>query len=470
MLYEGLQRLRVMNIGVTFHLIFHTSILNFEENDLEKTAEEIPYLWYFPRDVYYELQLLQSSKIYGEKCRRILQLWKKRGGEQKGMRLGVFLEDFYHEQTNLTGLASSREEKFIFVFGSQLKLKEFLIYTPDRSNYYVYFHNRWSCEGDSYGSDIWPMAEARKMIAYLDCTRKRKKMEQSVDSQEVNVGDCIEIRNKDVIRTGKLKRFGGGRNSGGEGIIFGIEGNDRIAIKIFKKKVSDNKMKKINYLMGLRNRMENAALPEALVYLNGEVIGMAMRKVEGRPLYRSFEECADTVDQVVENLALTLLELNLSHILVADLAADNLLLAHNRRQVYLIDTDSFQYAYYEAGVGMKTEYRHRELKLGDGSHLYEYRHQDFAFSVLMFKFLVSGEYEPLYQYSEEKEEWSWDQDSFPYEGDEQQVSKKIRNKTLREGWWNLPGAFREAFIDVFGFKRDYSIGAWLYLCNRYFGR
>ena len=85
MLYNELKKLYYANMNVQFKLVFHTSLLNFPKDMLNCIAGEIPYQWIFPANVFYELELLKKSKLFGGKAEYVLALAKnKKAFQQNG--------------------------------------------------------------------------------------------------------------------------------------------------------------------------------------------------------------------------------------------------------------------------------------------------------------------------------------------------------------------------------------------------
>ena len=78
MLYDELKKLSYMRPNDMYYLVFHTSILNFSQIMLDKIANELPYEWLLPENVFYELTLLKRSKLFGKKAEQILDLAKKK--------------------------------------------------------------------------------------------------------------------------------------------------------------------------------------------------------------------------------------------------------------------------------------------------------------------------------------------------------------------------------------------------------
>lgn len=477
MLYDELKKLSYMRPNGEYYLVFHTSILNFSQIMLDKIANELPYEWLLPENVFYELTLLKRSKLFGKKAEQILDLAKKKHAFDTNGNpiLCCNLEDFYAPQNEITKFAErytslllfSANANYIFIFGNQLKLKEFLTYIADRKNYFVFFHNRWSQNGYSSEDTITDVATAKNWISLLDCERlaknviEKKRILKKIDSEAL-----ITARNAD---DGFLRyyRMSEDVNSGGEGWIFTATGDPNMILKLYKEKLSANHLRKIKHLIKIStmNHLETylkyVMFPRELLYVEDEPVGIGITKVRGCSLTDAIVDPDAEVDlvKVIKDLALTLLELNLCYIQVADLDMDNLMLDIHGN-VYLIDTDSFQYMHYGSGVLIRPDYRHKDL-VNKNTILYLPMHQDFAFCVLLFKLLVCGTSSPLYQKAaieaaEQKQLFWGGGFEFPYV--ENASENTNVNQYHHRRWKDLPNQFQRAFTEAFHFRRTFSIG------------
>jgi len=463
MLYEQLRIWRVLHPKEECVLVFHTSALVLPESDLEQVAEKLPCQWVFPQNVYHEIAMLKRSESFGRRAARILELSRMR----KGVILLSNLEDFYGSQKHLR-IQNYIHCRKIFVFGNQLKMKEFLEQVPDRDDFWIYYHNRWSHSGYDANDRIVTLQQARDWLGLLDCVKKQKPM--GTESAVPAVKRVTEVDAADA--GGKVcahYHVGEKRGSGGEADIYETCEDPDILLKIYRHPISGNRLKKLQLLTGFmslekrKRRLPYVRLPLFLLYSQGIPVGIAIEKVEGRSLEdKMSDEALDPVD-LLQKLALSLLELNLMGLVAVDLAEANLMLDEQNR-LYLVDTDSFQVGYYGAGVYIREQYMHRELVGKKGNILYDFRYQDFSFAVLAFKLLVCGSFSPLYQEgayeASEAGRLFWGGEfEFPYElpGEPQ---KKV-NDTCRLAWETMPLILRKAFAEEFRFEREYSIGHWL---------
>lgn len=465
MLCEQLKIWQVLHPEEKCILIFHTSALTLSEGDLEQVAKELPYQWVFPENVYHEIAMLKESNIFGRQADRILKLSRM----SRGVVMYSNLEDFYGSQKYLR-IRSFMDYKKIFVFGSQLKMKEFLEKVPEKDDFLIYYHNRWSHFRYDANDTVTTVRQAKKWIGLLDCVKKQKYM-----GTATSVNTIKNIKEVDALDSnGNVKahyHVGDKLGSGGEADIYEACENPCILLKIYRYPISGNRLKKLQILTGYippakrKSKMPYVKLPLFLLYSGGVPVGIAMEKVTGKSLEDQMaDESLDPV-ALLQELALKLLELNLLHLVVVDLAEPNLMLDSQNR-LYLVDTDSFQAGYYGSGVYIREQYMHRELVGKKGCVLYDFRYQDFAFAVLAFKLLVCGSFSPLYQAgayeaSEEGKLFWGGEFEFPYvlPGETQ---KKV-NETCREAWEMMPLVLKKAFVEEFHFEREYSIGHWLKL-------
>lgn len=467
MLYNELKKFYWLNPDENAMLIFHTSILNFPDEMLEKIAEEIPWQWVFPGNVYYELQILKKSGMFGEKAEKALRLGKRR----KAIYTRDNLEDFYDSQEALSDFCSSKTEKMIFVFGDQLKLKEFLKHIPEKENYYVFFHNRWTHTQYASGDLIAAVKSAKRWRNLLDCESHIKAIRDR-GMEKIRADDMKKVTAKsssgEVIgEYEKAERVG----EGGESRVYKTLENEDLVLKILKEYPSSNHLRKLEYLTLFRKEakgkgLERVELPESLLYSGGEPVGIAVKRVRGNSLTDAMVDPDITFDvvEVLQDLALAMLELNLCHMQIVDLDGDNIVLDENKK-IHLIDTDSFQLMHYGAGVRMRPHYMHKELVGKQGNFIIDPRHQDFAFGVFMFKLLVCGTYSPLFQKATldaaAENRLFWGGYEFPYkvtDFDEMEV-----NAVCLEKWKGMPELLRSAFAEAFTFRRDYSIGYWMHI-------
>lgn len=477
MLYDELEKLGYMKPNERYYLVFHTSILNFSQIMLDKIANELPYKWLLPENIFYELTLLKRSKMFGKKAEQVLNLAKKKDAfnADGSPRLCCNLEDFYAPQNEIAQLAerytslwlSAPNVNYIFIFGSQLKLKEFLTYAADKKNYFVFFHNRWSQDGYSSEDSITSVATAKNWISLLDCERFAKNViEEKRILKKLDTEAMLTARNAD---DGFLRYYHMSEdiNSGGEGRLFTAAEDQNVLLKLYKEKLSVNHLKKLKHLIKfntmnhLDTYLQYVIFPRELLYMGDEAVGIGIAKVMGLSLTDAIVDSDVEVNlvKVIRNLAVTLLELNLCHIQVADLDTDNLMF-DRQSNVYLIDTDSFQYMHYSSGILLRPDYRHKEL-VNKNTILYLPKYQDFAFCVLLFKLLVCGTYSPLYQkaaieFSEQKQLFWGCGFDFPYVENAKENSNVNPFHQLR--WQNLPEKFQCAFSDAFHFRRAFSIG------------
>ncbi|XCP85338.1 hypothetical protein ABXS75_00565 [Roseburia hominis] len=467
MLYDELKKFYLLNPDENGMLVFHTSILNFPDEMLEKIVEEIPWKWVFPENVYYELQFLRKSSVFGKKVGLVFRLGKKR----KAVYIEGNLEEFYYSQAPLTALGTSKTVRLIFIFGDQLKLKEFLKNVSEKENYYVFFHNRW--EHTQYSSDecIASVKVARQWLRLLDCVGHVKTIRngarEKIKIDSVQKVTSKGIGGKEIAEYSKAECVG----EGGESKVYGISEQEDIVLKIFKEYPSSNHLKKMEYLMLLQQGAkfrgrEQVELPKGLLYNGGKLVGIAVKRISGNSLTDAMVDTSIEFDiaEVLQDLALVMLELNLCHMLVVDLDGDNIILDKNKK-MHLIDTDSFQLMHYGAGVCMRPHYMHKELVGKQGNFMIEPRYQDFAFGVLMFKLLVCGTYSPLFQKAAldaaSENRLFWGTYEFPYKVAEYEEMEV--NAICLEKWKGVPVILQKAFVEAFTFKKDFSIGYWMHI-------
>lgn len=459
MIYEGIQKWCWRNPRKRYHLIFHTSACNFAIEDLKKLFDlDLP--WYLPKNVYYEIKEL--SHYRNEK--QFFNLWKEKGRKV----LKSNLEDFYGEQTNLGGFSETKTEPLIFVFGSKLKLQEFLECTETKSNYYVYFHTHDQVEigqMEDPSAVVVPIGEAKKNLSFLN----RLESFNLVHTKKDEKIPARRMKGKEL--TGKKDQckyvVGERYESGGESCIYEHAKDRGQLLKIFKYEISTEKEMKLQMLMLTRKVAPYMEVPLDILEYENRKVGILLRKVEGKTLKDVYLEDDLTIREklrIMQKVLRGLLEMNMYDAICVDLALQNIMLDQEGKVVF-VDTDSFQIMDYSSESLGRMEYQHpkyvRSQKEGKRSW-YEPLYQNFAFSVLLFKFLVTGTRNPLSQNGTEElgEELIWGGDfSFPYTVEEMKLG--VVNEACMWNWELLPEKLKEAFVSIFQFQREASLGYWI---------
>lgn len=153
---------------------------------------------------------------------------------------------------------------------------------------------------------------------------------------------------------------------GGEGKIYRTYGN--LLVKIYSDEERRYEtVKKLQRLIDLDLRNKYIVWPKDLVYNKNEFVGYVMEEVvdaKGLDMYRIYSflnlSYKDRFDVCIKLLKL-IDYLHEREILVGDLKFDNILLTDKSKEVYIIDSGSFQLEDYSCGV-FNAAYTHDNLK------------------------------------------------------------------------------------------------------------
>ena len=462
MLYEVLNRFRLIGLCNHAAVVIHSSIINYRSDDVQM-AMSLPFQWFIPDSTIRELQLLTRSQLFGNRAQNLLNLIHTTMAAGKGRIIDRNVEDLYQ----LDGAPAATRKDFydgglVFIFGDMGKMAEFIEKTPVDFDIHVLFNPHWKCS-DVSGCEIWSLPVAKRMLANLPWKQA------NVLENTVKVSN--PIKNIKVIRAydknqNEVARFSGStlekvkNMAGGEGVIYTSPSMPGRLLKFYRNNLpKGNRLKKIRAICGLP--LPHVAFPQELLYdESGNLIGIAMNPCPGRSLadVKAMGWQGYDPDAVIRNLALVLLELHALHIMVGDLAEQNVLVDQNN-QVYLVDTDSFQLQNYPSG-GVRSEYCHRDVKLNElNSALRQPQHEDFAWSVLLFH-IVCWE-NPVMQKRavDDDRQLCWQTFSFPLEAADIQNNRV--NEELFEIWKQQPMVLRKQFSEEFHFRRSHPIGSWL---------
>lgn len=191
-------------------------------------------------------------------------------------------------------------------------------------------------------------------------------------------------------------------NGGGEGAIYRTNLSSAFVAKIYKEgKITRRKEAKLQFMVSNRLQHEGICFPVELLYnQRGEFIGYLMPLAKGDTLKNSLfgkpqfmDHFSDWKKYDVVELALTILyKMKYLHdrgIFVGDIKGENILVV-NSREVYFVDTDSYQVGSFPCPV-ISEEYTPPEL-IGRncGKILRTAGNENFALATLLFKIVMQG--------------------------------------------------------------------------------
>lgn len=294
--------------------------------------------------------------------------------------------------------------------------------------------------------------------------------------------DSLGIRKvpglRDRVRTsgGATLRLETSIGSGGEGEIYlASSGN---VCKVYKpEKLTRGVQAKLELMVANQLDIKGVCWPRELVYSDsGVVVGYAMERAAGKSLASTvFAPKPVFLSQFGAWTRVNLVELCISvveriqalhdaNVLVGDLNGSNILLASDR-DVYLVDTDSYQINDFPCPVGM-VNYTAPEIQGRDFKTFLRTReHEHFALASLLFMMLVPGK--PPYS-----QQGGADPASNIRKRDFSYPLGKESNKKAPPGpwrfiWSHMPYKTKEAFYNCFKQGKRISPEEWLDVLRRY---
>ena len=296
--------------------------------------------------------------------------------------------------------------------------------------------------------------------------------------------------------------------AGGQGVIYrsDIPG---CVLKIYhekeRTKFTKNKLSKI---LEFQNENPHICWPtDILETQSGVFVGFVMPEVQGIQLDAILTGRADRIKNSYPQYSrLTQIEMILKmleafrylhdhNILVGDIKTDNVMFHSDTFAVTLVDMDSVQIGEYYCGVST-LGYNPPEIigclgedgyeKDPEGTYLYncyykqryrEEKHEQFALSVLLYRFLMNGRwpynYEDLGRWEEVKNE---EQDAdelclkrlFPFALSEEETAQICKNDRAETGCWShFPSFLKEAFVDAFKNDKRHTDEEWIAIFSQY---
>ena len=294
----------------------------------------------------------------------------------------------------------------------------------------------------------------------------------------------IPVKGDKVFGTGNVEvELRAQISEGGEGIIY--ETNTPHVAKIYKKEKNTLlRYEKIKLMTSKRLSFEGICYPiDVLLNKNQEFVGYLMLKAEGKTLQRSFFIPPllkrnfpnwKKVDSV--NLCITILEklkyLHDRNIILGDINPENILVV-SPKQVYFVDTDSYQLEGFPCPVGT-VNYTAPELQSkGDYSkYLRTLGNENFAVATLLFMIMLPGK--PPYSQqgggTPQKNISNMDF-SYPFEDNS---NKKTSDGPWRYIWSHLTYELKKSFYYTFQKEGKYSqekdrlnVNQWLTIFKTY---
>jgi len=260
-------------------------------------------------------------------------------------------------------------------------------------------------------------------------------------------------------------------DGGGEGDVFELNGDNRVA-KIYKSdKLTANRIKKLELMASLRETCRGICWPEQLVYApDGCPVGYVMHRAHGHTLAKSVvrppllsEKFPNWNKENLVNLCISLLNhmkyLHSLGVLIGDINEGNILVDGDGSDVFIVDTDSFQVGGFPCPVGRGQFTPRRHQNKDFKSFLRDESDELFAIAIILFMILFTGKH-PYSTQGGESPERNIKNGDFPY------PIRKDKGKNVPEGpwahiWSHLPLKMKELFVKAFREEQQVTISQWL---------
>lgn len=269
---------------------------------------------------------------------------------------------------------------------------------------------------------------------------------------------------------------------GGEGCVYCI--TDELVAKIYNKEhLTKTRVEKISMMVNKRVNDYSICWPISEVRNEDNfIVGYTMKKCVGKPistlyrgpiisknLYPKFSNI-DLIDICVKVLR-KIEKLHRNNVLLADINDRNFLI-NDEKEVFLIDTDSYQIEDYCCEVGT-IGYIAPELKGGTlGSNLRTFEDEGYSISVFIFRTLMHG-YFPFAQVGTDLDYIQLiKKQVFPYSLKDYSTKKKVPPKAF-ELWSSIPTMLKKMFIQTFMFDKKvkfqnrYIVEQWVIALEHY---
>lgn len=302
-------------------------------------------------------------------------------------------------------------------------------------------------------------------------------------------GDCVFLEN------GKTFVLGKELGRGGEGCVYELLDDDKVAKIYFQGKVTNLLKEKISRMISSKLCILGVCWPEMWVLNDlNQRVGYVMPKARGCPLATSVfqpqllkSKFPSWTKKDLVKLAITIFEkinqLHRKNVILGDINENNMLVV-SPEEVYFVDADSYQIEGFPCPVGTQLfcapeilaknrEYKKRYGKERKFSSFLRTKQEEyFAIATLLFRILVPGK-PPYSQTGEENITNNIMEMNFPYQCGEHNACGVPLGK-WRFIWSHLSRKLKEAFYGTFKKGEVYSFPnkrldaqGWLNLLKNY---
>ena len=304
--------------------------------------------------------------------------------------------------------------------------------------------------------EIVKVVDAFKLVTKVTKIKDTEKLRVSYYPKE---NDTIVTDSKRIIRLGKEIA------AGGEGIVYHIDG--KYVAKIYKQdKVTKLRYEKLKKMVSKKIDCDGICYPTELIYNDkNEFVGYVMPKAAGYEIGKSIFLSQKIFErkfpnwkkkEVVETIVTILKKMKYLHdrnIIMGDINQANILVV-SPKEVYFVDTDSYQIEEFPCPVGMLNFVAPEIQGKKFSERLRTIGNENFAIATLLFMLMLPGK-APYSQQGSENAKDSIIKMEFPYPIDEK-GGKKIPRGAWGYIWSNLPFEIKEKFYRTFMKGEKYS--------------
>lgn len=280
---------------------------------------------------------------------------------------------------------------------------------------------------------------------------------------------------------GRRLQLGQPISAGGEGTIFATQLPGEVCKIYHPGKLTQLRQRKIELMVSRKIERPGLCWPtEIALNSAGEFVGFLMPRASGRTVQSGM-----FVKPVLEknfphwrrrdlvNLCIAFIEhiefLHGLNIIVGDINPLNLLVESDSRQLWLVDTDSFQIENFPCPVGTVNFTAPEIQGRSYAEYLRSKEHELFAVATMLFMFLHPGK-PPYSQQGGGSPMDNIKAMDFPYlfvKDEENFPGKNAPQGPWQNIWSNLPYPLREAFHNTFRMNRRTPVEEWRRLLLRY---
>lgn len=281
--------------------------------------------------------------------------------------------------------------------------------------------------------------------------------------------DVIKVKDipgerDDVFFEGKRIKLLGKIAEGGEGVLY--KTNTEFIAKIYlPRSITQRKFEKIKLMMKKRIAYEGICYPVGMLYNTAnEFVGILLPRAEGKELQKSLFikplllknfpnwKKRDTVELCL-NILRKISFLNEHNIILGDINPSNILVK-SPKEVYFVDTDSYQIEDFPCPVGTINYTAPEIQKKHFSSFLRSRGNEHFAIATLLFMIMLPGKPPYSQQGGEDPAQNIINMDfSYPFEDSS---NKKTPEGPWRYIWSHLTYELKKAFYHTFQAGGDYS--------------